>query len=485
MSPGVLIAGLGPAGVDRLPGPLLGRLCDPALHVVARTLEHPAAAELAALRTVEACDDLYESLDTFDEVYEAIAARVLDRAGSGPVAYVVPGSAVVAERAVALIREQAAAAGIAVEVVPGESFLDLVFDRVALDPFDRGVQVLDARSLPEPLLLHLPTVIGQVDTALVLGEVRDALLRLLVPETEIVVLAALGSPAERVERVTLEGLRDAEPGLRVSLFLDPVTPGWPGLVRTNTRLRSECPWDRRQTHHSLAKHLLEEAHEALEAIEALPADAPAGAPDVAAYAELEEELGDLLLQVVFHAILAAETGVFGIEEVAEGIRRKLVRRHPHVFGDVEVESAEHVLANWEQIKQEEKQRASLLDGVTASLPALARAWELQARAATVGFDWPDRTGVIAKVHEELDELLEVADGPVERRRAELGDLLFAAVNLARHLEVDPEQALRAATARFERRFRVVEEGGSLAGVGLDELERRWQAAKAAEEPDGV
>jgi tetrapyrrole methylase family protein/MazG family protein len=483
MSGPVLIVGLGPAGLDRLPASLVDRLCDPALQVVARTLAHPAAADLAARRPVEACDDLYETLGTFDEVYAAIAGRVLERTGSGPVAYIVPGSALVAERAVALLRERAAAAGVAFEVVPGESFLDLVFDRIGLDPFDRGVQVLDARALPEPLLLHLPTVIGQVDTSLVLGEVRDALLRLLGAETEVMVLTDLGSRDERVERVTLEDLRGVEPGLRVSLFLDPVTPGWPGLVRTNARLRTECPWDRRQTHHTLAKHLLEEAHETLEAIEALPEAAPGGEPDFAAYAELEEELGDLLLQVVFHATLAEETGAFGVEEVAEGIRRKLVRRHPHVFGDVEVDGAEHVVANWEQIKQAEKRRESLLDGVAAALPALARAWELQARAATVGFDWPDRSGVFAKVHEELDEVAEVADGPADRRTAELGDLLFAVVNLARHLEVDPEQALRTATARFERRFRVVEDGGTLAGVGLDELERRWQAAKAAEEPD--
>lgn len=483
MSTPILVAGLGPAGLGRLPFTLVERLCDPVLHVVARTLQHPAAAELAARRPVESCDDLYETFDTFDEVYEAIAGRVMDRCGAGPVAYVVPGSALVAERAVALLRERADAAGITLEVVPGESFLDLVFDRVGLDPFERGVQVLDARALPDPLLLHLPTVIGQVDSPLVLGDVRDALLRLLDPETAVVVLADLGGPDEQVARVSLEDLRDAAPGLRVSLFLDPVTPGWPGLVRTNARLRSECPWDRRQTHHSLAKHLLEEAHETLEAIEALPAAAPGGEPDFAAFADLEEELGDLLLQVVFHATLAAEAGAFGVEEVAEGIRRKLVRRHPHVFGDVRVESAEHVVANWEQIKQEEKRRESLLDGIAGSLPALARAWELQARAATVGFDWPDRSGVFAKVREELDELTDVMDGSADRRKAELGDLLFAVVNLARHLEVDPEQALRSATARFERRFRVVEEGGSLAGVGLDELERRWQEAKAAEEPD--
>ncbi|HSR16312.1 MAG TPA: nucleoside triphosphate pyrophosphohydrolase, partial [Gemmatimonadales bacterium] len=234
-----------------------------------------------------------------------------------------------------------------------------------------------------------------------------------------------------------------------------------------------------QTHHTLAKHLLEEAYEALSAIEALPPEAPAGDPDLPAYLEVEEELGDLLLQVGFHATLASETGLFGVEEVAERIRRKLVRRHPHVFGDAEAETAEHVLANWDRLKQEEKGRESLLDGVAVSLPALARAWQLQTRAAGVGFDWPDLAGVIAKVDEEMAELL--ADREDPRRAAhELGDLLFSVVNLARRLEIDPEQALRAASDRFERRFRAVEAGGSLAGLTLEEMDRRWEAAKERE-----
>jgi MazG family protein len=226
--------------------------------------------------------------------------------------------------------------------------------------------------------------------------------------------------------------------------------------------------------------LLEEAYETLEAIDALPAEAPAGDPDYAAYAELEEELGDLLLQTVFHATLAAEAGVFDVEEVAEGIRRKLVRRHPHVFGDVDAATAERVMANWEQLKRDEKERASLMDGVPEALPALARAHELQARAATVGFDWPDVAGVIDKVREEWGELLAVTGGPADRITAELGDVLFSVVNLARRLDVDAEAALRAATARFERRFRAIEDGGSLMGLSLEELDRRWQAAKAAE-----
>jgi len=476
----ILLAGLGPAGLDRVEAGTRRRLLDPALAVVVRTLRHPAAAELAGRRRVESCDDLYESAEDFDEVYRAIARRVLERAAAGPVAYAVPGSPLVGERSVALIREAAQAAGVPVEIAASESFLSLVLERVGTDPLERGLQVLDGHRLPEPLLLHLPTVIAQVDTAAVLFEVRDALLRLLAPETSVTRLANLGGPDEQVESLALTELGAGHAGLRVSLFLDPVPPGWPGLVQTNARLRRECPWDRRQTHHSLARHLIEEAYETVAALEALPPDAPAGEPDYPGYVEAEEELGDLLLQVVFHATLAAEAGVFGAEEVAEGIRRKLVRRHPHVFGEVEAETAETVLANWEQIKRDEKSRESLLDGVPGSLPALSRAHALQARAATVGFDWADLAGVVAKVREELEEVLAAG----ARRADEMGDLLFAVVNLARHLGVDPEQALRRGAARFERRFRAMESEGTLAGLTLEEMDRRWEAAKAAEADPG-
>ncbi len=476
----IIIAGLGPAGLDRVEEVTRLRLLDPGLAVVVRTLQHPAAAELARRRTVEPCDDLYESAADFDEVYQGIARRVLARAAAGPVAYVVPGSPLVGERSVALIREAAAAAGLTVEIAVGESFLPLVLERAGADPLERGLQMLDGHRLPDPLLLHLPTVIAQVDTPAVLFEVRDALLRLLLPETPVTRLADLGGPEERVEALTLTELRAEHAGLRVSLFLDPVPPGWPGLIQTNARLRRECPWDRRQTHHSLARHLIEEAYETVAALEALPPEAPAGEPDLPGYIEAEEELGDLLLQVVFHATLAAEAGVFGVEEVAEGIRRKLVRRHPHVFGEVEAETAEEVLANWEQIKRDEKGRDSLLDGVPESLPALSRAHALQARAATVGFDWAELSGVVAKVREELEEVL----APGARTVDEVGDLLFSVVNLARHLGVDPEQALRRGAARFERRFRAMEREGTLAGLTLEEMDRRWEAAKAAETDAG-
>lgn len=473
----VRVVGLGPAGLDRLPTSTLDLLLDPAVPLIVRTIAHPAAAELAAQREVVGCDDLYESTDDFEGVYRAIADRVLAVAAKGPVTYAVPGSALVGERAVAILRDEAAG----LEMHPGESFLDLTFARVGLDPLGRGVQVLDAHDLPAPLLLHLPTVFAQVDGRAAVDAVRDSLLALLPHDTSIVRLADLGAPDESVTTLQIAELRAEHAGLRVSLFLDVPAPGWPGLVQTNARLRAECPWDREQTHHSLAKHLIEEAYEALEAIEALPADSPQGDPDVAGYIDLEEELGDLLLQVVFHATLATEAGVFGVEEVAESIRRKLVARHPHVFGDVDAATAEHVMANWQRLKQDEKSRMSLLDGVPISLPALARAHEFQSRAAGVGFDWPDLEGVITKVKEEIAEVVEAAaGGDADSVGSEVGDLLFSVVNLSRRLGVDPERALRAATARFDHRFRIIETSGDITGMTLEEMDTRWEEAKKSE-----
>ncbi|MGH9167822.1 MAG: nucleoside triphosphate pyrophosphohydrolase, partial [Acidimicrobiia bacterium] len=185
---------------------------------------------------------------------------------------------------------------------------------------------------------------------------------------------------------------------------------------------------------------------------------------------------DLLLQAVFHANLAREAGAFDVEEMAEQIRRKLVRRHPHVFGEVKVEGPAEVIRNWERLKQEEKGRQSLMDDVPAGLPALARAAKLQRRASSVGFDWPKAGPVLDKLAEEVGELREALDDPLAAE-SELGDVLFSVVNLSRHLHVDPEMALRRAVDRFADRFRAMERAGTLDGLTLEELDARWEAAK--------
>ncbi|MDX1448041.1 MAG: nucleoside triphosphate pyrophosphohydrolase, partial [Acidimicrobiia bacterium] len=245
------------------------------------------------------------------------------------------------------------------------------------------------------------------------------------------------------------------------------------------RLRRECPWDRKQTHETLVRYLHEEAAELVDAIAELSEDPE----NIGAYAGVEEELGDVLLQVLFHAAIAEQEGAFDITDVAEALRRKLVRRHPHVFGEVDAADADAVRANWDQIKADEKSGladdASSLAGVPRSLSGLAQAGELQRRAAKVGFDWPDAVSVVGDVVEEVDELGEaVAGGDLEEAGKELGDVLFAAVNVARHLGVDPELVLRAANQRFEQRFRLMEAEGPLDGLSATELDARWERAKS-------
>ena len=243
------------------------------------------------------------------------------------------------------------------------------------------------------------------------------------------------------------------------------------LVRIMARLRGPggCPWDAEQTHASLARHLLEETHEVLAAVDAGDRDA------------IRDELGDVLLQVVFHAQIAADDGAWDVDDVAQGLIDKLVRRHPHVFGEVEVSGADEVLVNWEQIKAEEKGGAGgLEDDIPASLPALARASKVQRRAAGFGFDWRTREAALAKLHEELAEL-EAAGSP-EEAEAELGDVLFAAAAVARRLGVDPESALRRTTTRFAARYeamqaRALREGADLASMDDDELLAYFRASR--------
>jgi tetrapyrrole methylase family protein/MazG family protein len=242
------------------------------------------------------------------------------------------------------------------------------------------------------------------------------------------------------------------------------------LVATMARLRGPggCPWDAEQTHQTLAKHLLDETYELLEAIES------------GSDKDIAEELGDLLLQVVFHAQMGTDAGAFDIDDVSQALIDKLVRRHPHVFGDVEVSGAREVVENWDVIKQHEKGRTSAVEGVTETLPALAYAQKLQRRASSAGFDWDDVTGALAKVREEAEELARAED--VYAREDELGDLLFSVVSLSRHLGLDAETALRRSARRFRDRLQAVEtiaqeRGAALGDLPEHELKALWREAK--------
>jgi tetrapyrrole methylase family protein/MazG family protein len=248
-------------------------------------------------------------------------------------------------------------------------------------------------------------------------------------------------------------------------------------IIAHLRAPDGCPWDREQNHQTLRTNLLEETYEALVALDADDADA------------MREEFGDLLLQITLHAQIASEYGEFNIGQVFKSIYDKIIRRHPHVFGDWKVDGVENVLQNWEKLKAAERDEASkenggtekgLLDGVALALPALSQAEEIQRRAARVGFDWPDTRGVVDKINEECHELLNAED--LAGRSDELGDLLFSVVNLARHYEIDAETALRETNSRFRQRFAHIEktarlEGKSVSDLSLDEMETYWQEAK--------
>ncbi|MEO3431739.1 nucleoside triphosphate pyrophosphohydrolase [Inquilinus sp. CAU 1745] len=259
------------------------------------------------------------------------------------------------------------------------------------------------------------------------------------------------------------------------------------LLEIMAKLRdpeSGCPWDLEQSFETIAPHTIEEAYEVADAI---------GRRDMA---ELKDELGDLLFQVVFYAQMAREDGAFDFDAIAQGVSDKMVRRHPHVFGEMNVETSSQMNRLWEDQKAEERRRkavgqqASALDGIILALPALTRALKLQKRAARVGFDWSEAPPILDKIDEEIAELRAVleeedASRQADRREDELGDLLFAVTNLARHLDVDPEGALRRANAKFERRFRRIEallseEGQEPSDVSLDHMEALWRQAKAEE-----
>ncbi len=459
----VVIVGLGPAGADLVTSGALRAIERMAVRFL-RTERHPSAGLVGA---AVAFDDLYDSASDLEHVYAGIVEHLVAAAEGGEALYAVPGSPVVAERTVELLLGDPR---VEVEIVPALSFLDLAWARLGVDPVARGVRVVDGhRFAVEAAGERGPLLVAQCDSTWVLSEVKLAVEDGDPPP--VTVLQRLGLPDERVVTVDWNDLdREIVPDHLTSLWIPelaaPVASelaNFGDVVRT---LRERCPWDREQTHATLTRYVLEEAYEVVEAVHA-------GDPGL-----LAEELGDLLLQVFLHSAIATQAGEFTVADVARGISEKMVRRHPHVFGDVLVDTADDVRQNWERIKREEKGPVAggALAGVDGSLPALLYAAKLGKRAGAVGFDWQSIEPVFAAVEEELAELRALASAE------ELGDVLFAVVNLARHLGHDPEAALRAAAAKFRRRFEVVERlaaerGVDLAGAGEALLDELWDEAK--------
>ncbi|MDD2420766.1 MAG: nucleoside triphosphate pyrophosphohydrolase [Heliobacteriaceae bacterium] len=495
MMPAITIVGLGagdPGHLTMAGWEALGA----ARRLFLRTRVHPTVKLLEQQQwSFQSFDHLYEQAVSFDELYREIAGNILKEAAREPLTFAVPGHPFVGEKVVELVLDGAAQAGLAVKVIPGVSFLEAMYPVLGCDPA-KGLLVLDALNLTTAdLVTGHSTVIAQMYSPVVASEVKLTLMAAYPDEHPVVVVRAAGIRGEeQVARVPLYTIdRLAWVDHLTSLYIPPLVAGgrvkggpvsdcYPldPLVEVITKLLGPdgCPWDREQNHHSLKPYLLEEAYEVLEAI------------DSGDDRKLAEELGDVLLQVVFHSLLAAGRESFDVNDVVRTVTAKMVRRHPHVFAGVKVADTAEVLVNWEAIKNTEtgkEQVPSVLGRVTAGLPALLRAEKVQGRAARVGFDWPDWHGPQAKVAEEWAELLEaVQTGDPARVREELGDLLFAVVNLARFLRVNPEEALYRTVDKFIRRFQYVEaccrqDERQLTDCSPAELDVYWEAAKAGEE----
>ena len=436
MPPTVVVVGLGPAGPDLLTTAAVEAL-DSTPHRYLRTTRHPAAVAVAGAMSF---DSVYESASTLDDVYTGIVDALAEAAAEhGTVVYAVPGSPLVAERTVELLRQDDR---VDVRLVPALSFLDLAWAALGVDPVAEGVRCVDGRRFGvEAAGERGPLLVAQCDTRQVLSDIKLAVDDDL---GDVIVLQRLGLPDESVTTVAWSDLdKVVEPDHLTSIYLPAGAPPVAGevarfaeLVRT---LRARCPWDREQTHRTLTRHLLEETYEVLEAIEALDE------VDGEGFDHLEEELGDLLFQVVFHATLGAEAGRFTLADVARGIHDKLVHRHPHVFAGVQADTPAEVVTNWEQIKRDEKGRTSIMDGIGEGLPSLLYAHKVQRKAASVGLE------------------------PVAGEDEGLGAELFALVDRCRRAQVDPEAALRATAARFRDRFRAAEAAAAAQGVGIAEV----------------
>ncbi len=444
-----------------------------------RTAHHPTVAHLPAHLALHSFDELYESAEAFAQVYQAIAERVLEL-GLRPegVIYAVPGHPLVGEATVRQVLQRAREAGLPVHVVEGVSFVEVALTALGLDALDPGLQIYDGIEMAAlhhpPLNPDLPALIGQVYSRRLAGDLKLTLMNQYPDEHPVTLIFAAGTDAQRLVRLPLYELDHHEVDHLTTLYVPPLqaVSSFEGFQETIAHLRAPdgCPWDREQTHESLRSNLLEEAYEVAAAIDAGDMES------------LREELGDLLLQIVLQTQMATEEGEFRMADVIAAIDRKLKRRHPHVWGGQKVNGAQEVLARWEHLKQEERAgKGSLLDGVPQAVPALLQAHIYGERAARVGFDWARPEEVARKVREEMAEV-EAARMP-EEVEAEVGDLLFAVANWARHLGVEPETALRKANARFAARFRAMEElarqrGLDMAQMGIAELDQLWEEIKA-------
>ncbi len=449
MPTGITIVGLGPGK----PGFLTmeaQQVLQAAPEIYLRTRKHPTVEALPSSAVVHSFDDVYERAGTFEAVYAEIASRVVALGSREEgVIYVVPGHPLVGESSVQRILALAERCGLPAHIVAGLSFVEPVCSRLKLDAL-AGLQIADATELA---LLHyppfnpdLPVLVGQLYSRELAADVKLVLMMLYPDDHQVTLIGAAGTEDETVRAVSLYELdRSRQIDHLTALYVPPLSEAGSlqvfQEVVSHLRAPEGCPWDREQTHRSLRPFLLEEAYEVLQALDS---------DDTFA---LQEELGDLLLQILLHTQIAIEHGEFQMADVVSHIVTKLIRRHPHVFGDVRVSGAEEVLANWEQIKSEETGHGAAQESpssVPLFLPALARAQALQRRAARRGFDWPEADSMWRQLEARWQGFREAETA--HEQETQLGELLLALSTVASSLGIDAESVLREAVARWEKRF---------------------------------
>lgn len=476
---GITVVGLGP-GDGRLVTRQAWEILVSGKLLFLRTARHPVVADLPSDVVWQSFDAIYETAVAFDDVYTQITEHLLATAQEQEIVYAVPGHPFVGESTVTRLIQQAKSASIPVVIVEGLSFVEPTLTAVAWDALD-GLQLFDAIDLTQyqypPINPAMPLLLGQVYSRMLAAELKLLLMSVYPDEHPVQLIHGAGMPDQVVEQLPLYEIDRSEHTAHLTSLFIPALPAGSslmGLAETVAILRSPngCPWDQEQTPQSMRTGFLEEASEVLDALDN---DDPDG---------LAEELGDMFYHLVMQTQMAAEEELFRLPDVLAAIDAKLKRRHPHVWGDWEVTDSDHVVRNWEMIKQTEKGDpavpTSLLASIPQALPALAQSQKIQTKVNQVGFDWDEIGGVYAKLHEELQELQ--AAQSAQEQAAELGDLLFITVNLARWLKIDAESALREANLKFKRRFQLVEQLAAernleLAALTMVQLEALWQEAK--------
>ncbi|MBK3496910.1 nucleoside triphosphate pyrophosphohydrolase [Viridibacillus sp. YIM B01967] len=481
------VIGLGAGDFEQLQMGVYRKL-QQAKKIYVRTMDHPVLHELVAEGIqLESFDNIYEKHDDFRPVYEEIVATLLDYVEQEDIMYAVPGHPLVAELTIQLLIEAEKEGKVNLKIEGGQSFLDPIFGALRIDPID-GFQLVDGTTFSaHEVNMHHHLLIAQVYDTFSASEVKLTLMEKYREDYPVTIVTAAGSVGEKLRTVPLYELdRAAEIDNLTTVYVPPVANRdealreWSTFREIISTLRGPngCPWDQKQTHESLKRYILEEVHEFLQTIDEQDDE------------HMIEELGDVLLQVFLHAQIGEDEGFFNLEDILEAVSAKMIRRHPHVFGDITVENVEEVNANWEKIKNEEQAiddtTKPLLNGEYRAASSLQTSYNYQRRAAKVGFDWPTTDGVWGKFVEEWQEFrVEVTNGTNETRLDEFGDVLFTLVNIARVYKISAEDAMLHANRKFARRFAYVEEqvmagNKDFKAYTFEELDAFWNEAKNQE-----